>query len=643
MPPRAPSEAPLVSSPSKRVHRSSPTSSPITGAGSFTEATSPRVLRTKLADGADELRLELPPFNDLERFRLRRDGPGDAGETTVTTPSTPPEFEPEPLVGLGVGLAGEVADEAVKVDGDEAYEGATQTATAERQNQELEALPHDEQTVLARLCSQHWASQYNMLKRTLAAAANPAAYAGRPVDACPPPAPPCYPLTSFTPPANRSATPTLHDRSVTPAYRTAPDSACLDPSPRKRSETPWAPPTPPSSTSGAGATALTPSLANFTFNFAPSSLPPCPPAPEAEVEGVLCDLIQGEPVSIQQTQSALVITETVPALDAAAVPDVPSAPPPADPIPGLLPGMIVVNGVPVKTSASHPINISPLVTPELLAYLSSHLYDRPSPATTAPIAMTSARSLTPAPFLLRSSVSTDLLSVTAAYEVAPDSLPHTIEPAPPVLGNFVLSSCPGKKVRMNGEALKGGRGAICRDVVVDLQRARDEYNVHLVVCCLDDSELAYLGVPWPEYRAAAASLGLEVVRLPMVEGFAPAGAAQLDAHLARIVCEYTLRGKSVLAHCRGGIGRAGLVASCWMLKTGLVAVAESEGGAVDEAVWAGEEPMRIVERVIELIRRRRSIKAIETPQQVHFLVQYATWLQQHAELVSASDLVAPLS
>ena len=57
---------------------------------------------------------------------------------------------------------------------------------------------------------------------------------------------------------------------------------------------------------------------------------------------------------------------------------------------------------------------------------------------------------------------------------------------PPFIGNFMLSSCPGKKVRMNGEALKGGRGAICRDVKLDLQRAKDE-GVRMVVCCLDDS------------------------------------------------------------------------------------------------------------------------------------------------------------
>ena len=44
---------------------------------------------------------------------------------------------------------------------------------------------------------------------------------------------------------------------------------------------------------------------------------------------------------------------------------------------------------------------------------------------------------------------------------------------PPVqrLGNFFLSSCPGKKVRLQGPVK--GRGTICRDVRADLARVRD--------------------------------------------------------------------------------------------------------------------------------------------------------------------------
>lgn len=54
-------------------------------------------------------------------------------------------------------------------------------------------------------------------------------------------------------------------------------------------------------------------------------------------------------------------------------------------------------------------------------------------------------------------------------------------------GNFYLSSCPGKKVRLEGDQPRtGARGAICRSVQVDLERAAKNFGVRLVVCCLDD-------------------------------------------------------------------------------------------------------------------------------------------------------------
>lgn len=89
----------------------------------------------------------------------------------------------------------------------------------------------------------------------------------------------------------------------------------------------------------------------------------------------------------------------------------------------------------------------------------------------------------------------------------------------------------------------------------------------------------------------------------MVEGFAPSSPAALDAQLDKVIRDCTLRGRSVLAHCRGGIGRAGLVACCWMLKMGFVGAGPSteEEEGEDET----RDPMRTVERVIEVIRKRR--------------------------------------
>ena len=36
------------------------------------------------------------------------------------------------------------------------------------------------------------------------------------------------------------------------------------------------------------------------------------------------------------------------------------------------------------------------------------------------------------------------------------------------------------------------------------------------------------------------------------------------------IVEQMSEGKGIMAHCRGGIGRAGLLASCVLLKTGVV-------------------------------------------------------------------------
>ncbi|GAA6029113.1 hypothetical protein JCM8097_001606 [Rhodosporidiobolus ruineniae] len=623
-----------TSSPTKRPHRASPTSSPDPSRSA--DAASPRVLRTKLDNAQDEVvRVEIRGQAAKEVAVAMKEVGGQRGaEEQLNTPSTPPETAVEPLVGLGVGLveregAASTASTPFKVVNG-AAEGATQTATAERQVQELMAMSDTEHLALARLCSQYCFSEYNTLKRAVAAAANETT-----------PAAPLPPVATFPPlPRIPSAPPSAQANSSRPALPPRPPPlvrAATDiPTRSTASVTPTKNPAPVASNS-----TLTPIMADFAFHPTPptSTLPtpvstalPAAPTTVRAVEAakdLLADLVEGEPVVAERTaRDTLVVSEAFPSPQKVNAPLPPALLPVAPPnIPGLLPGMTVVNGVPVKTSVSHPINISPLVPPELLSRLSSHLFSQSSSSSFSGILDGDA-----APFLLRPSPSTDLLTLSVLHASAPSSFlpPSSSAPSRP-LGNFVLSSCPGKKVRMNGEPIRGGRGAICRDVLLDLQRARDEHGVRLVVCCLDDAELAYLGSPWGEYSAAARKLGMEVVRMPMVEGFAPESPAMLDAHLGRIVKDYTLRGKSVLAHCRGGIGRAGLVASCWMVKMGLV----SAGGEAFER----EETMRVVERTIDLIRKRRSVKAIETAHQVHFLVQYVAYLQQHATITTADELV----
>src|SRR5262245_40020674 len=119
--------------------------------------------------------------------------------------------------------------------------------------------------------------------------------------------------------------------------------------------------------------------------------------------------------------------------------------------------------------------------------------------------------------------------------------------------------------------------------------------------------------------------------LPTPEGLPPISASTLDTHLSTIIQKYTLQGKDVLVHCRGGVGRAGVVACCWVLKLGLCGWIETEVHMDEDNEVrdkeTGQEMIRrdtikMVEKVVKVVRNRRSIKAVETYEQVKFLVDF---------------------
>lgn len=74
--------------------------------------------------------------------------------------------------------------------------------------------------------------------------------------------------------------------------------------------------------------------------------------------------------------------------------------------------------------------------------------------------------------------------------------------------------------------------------------------------------------------------------IPTPEGLAPSSVHTLDSHLTKLIHTYTLAGTPILVHCRGGVGRAGLVACCWALKLGLCGWVEMDAVEVKEKVKA---------------------------------------------------------
>lgn len=100
------------------------------------------------------------------------------------------------------------------------------------------------------------------------------------------------------------------------------------------------------------------------------------------------------------------------------------------------------------------------------------------------------------------------------------------------------------------------------------------------------------------------------------------------------------------------MGRAGVVACCWLIKLGLCGWIDEDNTSLetmgdfglssdnafhnlatnqhhdgDNSIPLNPEVVALVQRVISVIRKRRSIKAIETYEQVKFLVDYVEFLR----------------
>ena len=105
--------------------------------------------------------------------------------------------------------------------------------------------------------------------------------------------------------------------------------------------------------------------------------------------------------------------------------------------------------------------------------------------------------------------------------------------------------------------------------------------------------------------------------------------------MTSLISQYTLKGIPILVHCRGGVGRAGLIACCWAIRLGLCGWLDNcraPNVTMAENAFPKDEILAYVERVISFVRRRRSMKAIETYEQVKFLVDYIDYLQHGIKL-----------
>ena len=139
-------------------------------------------------------------------------------------------------------------------------------------------------------------------------------------------------------------------------------------------------------------------------------------------------------------------------------------------------------------------------------------------------------------------------------------------PTPGALG---LTLAPGK----HGPSYYHPAGW-ARDLDADLERLRHHHGADVLVSLIEDHEYDLLAIP--DLRARARDVGLEVRHFPIADESVPP-AWQDDAFAALVagIRRALDDGRRVVVHCRGGVGRSGLVAA---------AVATTYGDDADAAI-----------------------------------------------------------
>eukprot|EP00210_Caulerpa_lentillifera_P002190 g2104.t1 len=163
-------------------------------------------------------------------------------------------------------------------------------------------------------------------------------------------------------------------------------------------------------------------------------------------------------------------------------------------------------------------------------------------------------------------------------------------------GRVGLTFCPGKKVCRGGVYW-------CRNLDADLTRLKTDFGVTTVVCLLSQAELTSLNLR--NYAADVQSKGLKVHSFPIVDMSAP-DSLNKTVDFVDLIKTKLADGEVIIIHCRGGVGRAGLIASCLLLRLNL---ATSPNDAIAK------------------IRKLRCRTAVESYCQERFIAHYAHFIR----------------
>jgi len=158
-------------------------------------------------------------------------------------------------------------------------------------------------------------------------------------------------------------------------------------------------------------------------------------------------------------------------------------------------------------------------------------------------------------------------------------------------GKLGLTFAPGK-FRMNGWTASWDR-----DLDTDLLRLRDYYGCQVLVSLIEQFEFEVLRIL--SLRERAGEFGISSIWFPIVDGSIPENPedfAQTISEISKLMDD----GKTVIVHCMGGLGRAGLTSACLLVSKGvdadeaIRAVRAARTGAIETA--GQEQFVRLFQR-----------------------------------------------
>jgi protein-tyrosine phosphatase len=142
-----------------------------------------------------------------------------------------------------------------------------------------------------------------------------------------------------------------------------------------------------------------------------------------------------------------------------------------------------------------------------------------------------------------------------------------------------MTFAPGKKA-------PGIAGIWERDLDADLERLATKFRARVLVSLLEEHEYADLGIT--DLPTAAQKHGLEFLSLPIQDGGIPPSLSDAMAFVPQILDRLRTKG-TVVVHCRGGLGRTGLIVACCLTTVGdeppqaIAKVRDARPGAIENA------------------------------------------------------------